>query len=441
MTLKASELLEKFIEAEKISLQGFDMPHMPTLGSGYEEITKQGLYQDFAIPKDLDLRVVSGFICIGDEMLAEQIDCMLVHGEGERYGLTNQFKYSIEKVLCIFEVKKTLRKSDYTDAMQHLANIRRKSADHFEYRLENESYEPDIEHARKRFSELTGKIAPKRYLDIHSLSTTDGILFYTLVQELLSPVTIIHGYEGYKTEKGLRDVFTNILFEALESGDRSMGVPSIPTLVTSNNFSLVKAGGNPFLVVNDKNEWVTVFSTRHSSAKLILELVWFKIGAYFNAKMPWDDGLHMDSAQPLLVAKPTGKDGCWGWEYRTSEFKEKHMVREDDNLWSPSPIGKAGTSVISIMAMQGGFILLDKSLEKYLKDEHETTIDQVVDELIRTRNFMLDGEFLRPIHHQILLITNDDESGFVAHEADRFDLWCADNDVPPNYMSLWLLED
>lgn len=34
---KASELLEKFIKAESEKLQGIKMPHMPTLGSAYEE--------------------------------------------------------------------------------------------------------------------------------------------------------------------------------------------------------------------------------------------------------------------------------------------------------------------------------------------------------------------------------------------------------------------
>lgn len=106
MIRKASELLEEFIAVEKRKLDGFHMPHMPTLGTAYEEITKQGIYQDFAIPKHLDLHVVSGFISVGGEMLTEQIDCMLVHGEGERYGLTQQHKYDINSVLCIFEVKK-----------------------------------------------------------------------------------------------------------------------------------------------------------------------------------------------------------------------------------------------------------------------------------------------------------------------------------------------
>ena len=107
MIKKASELLESFIQEETKKLKEFNMSHMPTLGTAYEEITKQGIDREFIIPKELNLKLVSGFIIIGKELCPEQIDCMLVNGEGERYGLTEQYIYPIEQVLCIFEVKKT----------------------------------------------------------------------------------------------------------------------------------------------------------------------------------------------------------------------------------------------------------------------------------------------------------------------------------------------
>lgn len=438
MIRKASELLKEFIEVEKTKLEGVDMPHMPTLGTAYEEITKQGIYQDFAIPKNLDLRVVSGFISIGGEMLAEQIDCMLVHGDGRKYGLTQQFIYDIESVLCIFEVKKTLRKPDYIDAMQHLAKIRRKFADNFEERL-NEGYEPDITYARRRFSQLTGKVAPEEYLGIHNLSKADGLLFYVLVQESLAPITIIHGYEGYKTEKGLRAVFSDILEEAWETGGGGFGIPSIPTLVTASNFCLVKGSGVPFVVVKNKDEWVPVFSTRHNSAKLILELIWSKIGSYFNVKMPWDDGLHMDSIQPLLIAKAGELNGQAGWVYKIEEYKEAQMKREDDNVWAPSKLGEAEISAINIMAMHGGYLRLDDGMNEYLKGDYGLSVDQVAEALVFTREFMRDGEYVRPIHKHTFVITNDDGTGFVASEQNRFDLWCAENEIEPHYMSIYFL--
>jgi hypothetical protein len=78
---------------------------------------------------------VSGFISIDGNLLPQQIDGMLVCGDGQQYGRTKEFIYPIDQVLCIFEVKKTLKKSDYIDAFDHLRIIRSKYEKYFESRL------------------------------------------------------------------------------------------------------------------------------------------------------------------------------------------------------------------------------------------------------------------------------------------------------------------
>lgn len=55
MISKVSELLELFIQEETKKLGTVSMPHMPTLGSAHEEITKQGIDKNFAIPKALNI--------------------------------------------------------------------------------------------------------------------------------------------------------------------------------------------------------------------------------------------------------------------------------------------------------------------------------------------------------------------------------------------------
>ena len=47
MIKHASEILEKFIAVESKRAEGMKMPHMPTLGSAYEEIPKQGIDNRF----------------------------------------------------------------------------------------------------------------------------------------------------------------------------------------------------------------------------------------------------------------------------------------------------------------------------------------------------------------------------------------------------------
>lgn len=439
MITKASELLELFIKEETRKLSGINMAHMPTLGSAYEEVTKQGIDQAFSIPKFLDLSVVSGFISVGADMLPEQIDCMLVHGSGKKYGLTEQYIYDIENILCIFEVKKTLRKQDYIDAIEHLASIRKKFANNFEHKLVNETYEPDISIARRHFAQITGKTAPAHYSLIHSLPEDEGVLFYCLVQESLAPVSIIHGYDGYKTENGLRTAFIDILEEKrFEDGSR-IGIPSIPSLVTSGQYALVKANGIPFITVRGKDEWVSVFSTRHNAAKLILELVWSKISSFFDIKMPWGDGLHMDNVEPLLISKVVKAGEKVGWMYNTLEPKEKNLKREDDIIWEPSRLEAPEVSSIQIMAMRGGYLAIDNGIDEYLTKKYKTSIEDVVDTLVSTMLFMKDGEYLRPIHSLTHMVTMDDGSGYICCERDRFDLWCEENGIAPHYINLVLM--
>lgn len=439
MIRKASELLELFIREETRKIAGVKMPHMPTLGSAYEEVTKQGIDRDFSIPKHLDLSVVSGFIAIGGEILPEQIDCMLVYGGGERYGLTGQYIYDIESVLCIFEVKKALRKQDLIDAIQHLASVRKKFAAHFERRLIGEGYEPNISWARKHFSQITGKNAPELYRGIHDLPENEGILFYCLVQETLAPVSIIHAYDGYKTEQGLRSAFLDILEEKKESG-LGVGIPSIPSLVTSGKYCLVKGNGIPFLAITEKDQWVSVFSTRHNSAKIILETIWSKISLFFDIKMPWNDGLHMDNIEPLLIAKAIRVGDKAGWMYNSVESKEKHLKRDDDNFWSPDYLTHAEVSAVQIMAMHGGYLSLDEGINEYLENSYGKSIQEVAESLVLTRLFMRDGDHIRPVHAHTHLVIDGDGGGYVCCEIERFDIWCEKKGIAPHYISLFFME-
>lgn len=440
MLLKSSELLEKFIECEVNNLAGIKMPHMPTLGSAYEELTKQGLFQDFAIPKQLDLRVVSGFIEVGGETLPEQIDCMVVHGEGRKYGLTDQCFYDIYQVLCIFEIKKNLGRRDYSDAISHLAKIRSKFADHFEHRLIEDGYEPDVKLARKWFAQITGRSAPEHYKQIHLLSKSDGLLFYCLVQESLAPVAIIHGYEGYTTEEGIRKAFLKILEDSITNG-KPIGMPGIPGLVTSNNFSIIKGNGTPFIGCRNLGEWIAVVSSRHNVVKLILEIVWSKISHYFKIGMPWEDGLHLDNLQPLLIAEAFEIEDSAGWKCIPVEEKEKNLIREDNNTWKPAELSAPAITLTNLMFLRGGYLEIEDDLREYILEKYGVALQNVLDELINTKEFMTEGFYIRPIHSSTHVVTHDDGTGLAAHERERFDLWCEANGVEPFYTTIVFIEE
>ena len=436
MISKASELLEEFIKEESIKLQEFDMPHMPTLGSAYEEITKEGVASDFSIPKHLGLKVVKGFISIAGTMLEEQIDCMLVHGEAKKYGLTDQYIYPIEQVLCVFEVKKTLRKEDLHDSYNHLKGIKHKFSEHFENLLEAGEYEPNIVPARKIFSQITGSVAPESYLDLHKLPEDEGMIFYTLVQETLAPLSIIHGYSGYKTERGLRTAFIDFLEETKNSDNREYGVSSIPTLVTSSHFSLVKANGLPFVAPNSNREWVVVLSSKSNPAKLILKLLWSKISVFYDVTMPWGNDLDVEKLIPLLTAVPKYEtDIGSGWLYRSEEYKGTHLKEHDElSKWKPNKISKEVVSAIGLMAFRGGYLSLVDGTTEYLVKKYDLERDDIKEKLLETIEFMIDGSDIRPINRSTYLLTDEDGSGWVSSDIGRFDQWCSEEGMGKHYL-------
>lgn len=122
--------------------------------------------------------------------------------------------------------------------------------------------------------------------------------------------------------------------------------------------------------------------------------------------------------------------------YNSVEFKEKRLKRDDDNIWEPAILGKAEISAINIMAMRGGYLPLDEGMNEYLTSEHGVTAVEVGQNLIATRLFMRDGEYIRPILSHTHVVTLGDNTGYASSERDRLDLWCDRNGIQPHYLNL-----
>ncbi|HHA1451863.1 hypothetical protein FHW31_000372 [Enterobacter asburiae] len=439
MIEKASELLERFIEIERSELFKVEMPHMPTLGSAYEEITKQSIDQNFIIPKGLSLKVVSGFISINDKILSNQIDGMLVHGEGKRYGRTSDFIYPIDQVLCIFEVKKTLNKSDYADAFDHLRLIRKEFAKYFELKLKDPSFNPDVSIPGKHFSQITGREAPAFYRDIHSLSRTDAILFYALVQESLAPSSIIHGYGGYSTEYGMRNAFFDILTEKSKLSGEGFGVPSFPTLVTTNNISIVKAHGMPFLGINKNQQWAALVSMRDNAARIMLEIIWSKIAFYFDVKMPWGNDPKNEILAPFLYAIPVHQDGRTGWKFRYVEMKESELKKREFLIdWEPERIDEKVLAVFNCMLINGGYIH-EVDLASIAED-HNVSQKDLIKDIMSLFLFKKINQYIRPISSSVFLATDANGFSYLTSNRENLDIWCDKKGLAKDYIHLMIIE-
>lgn len=441
MIKDASELLQQFMAAERRVVDGIPMHHMPTLGAAYEAIVKEGINQRFVIPNGIGLRVVSGFVSVGGTMLAPQLDCMLVDGEGARYGLTDQFIYPIEQVLCILEVKKTLGKADLLDAMDHLGTIKRAISDYLGTLLEGERLTADLSALRIHYSQISGLAAPASVAEINRMQLAPGILFHSLLVDHLAPATVILGFDGHRTEEGLREAFISILESRVGAG-RGFGIPSLPSLVLSSEVSLVKANGMPYICKWLDNDWVAVASVRNNPARMLLEIVWTKIGLHYGIAMPWNDGLDMENLYPLLTAFPHVQGDAAGWRYELFERKEKTLRSRPAMTWRPAEISVAAMTMLNLLVFRGGMVRADdEDLSGYLFGKHGKTLEVVLAELIGTGYFMRERGFVRPIHGATMMLEHDDETGHIAHDQAKFDEWCEKQGIEPHYMTLIFVED
>lgn len=441
MIRMASELLERFVAAERSAVEQVQMAHMPTLGAAYEAIAKEGINKNFVIPPGLGLEVVSGFVSIAGTRLPQQIDCMLVVGNGERYGLTDYFTYPIGQVLCILEVKKALEKADLKDAMEHLASIKKAHSEHIAQSLERGAFVSANDAAlRTHFSQIFGLAAPPTARDGLALGAVDWIKYFTLLQDHMSPATIVLGFEGHETEKGLRNAFVDVIESSIGT-ETTFGVPSLPSLVLAGAYSLVKTNGLPYICKRSDNTWIAVVSARENPARMLLEIIWTKIAHHFGLQMPWGDGLEMERLSEVLAATAHAENGAAGWKYEFFDRKERRLRERPALSWHPAALSAAATTAFTLMAAKGGVLAADdKELDGYLTRTHGVRLQAVLNELVGTGYFMREGNGVRPIHQVTFQLTGDDETSHIAHDREKFDEWCAGNRRDAAYLTLIYLE-
>jgi hypothetical protein len=93
------------------------------------------------------------------------------------------------------------------------------------------------------------------------------------------------------------------------------------------------------------------------------------------------------------------------------------------------------------MAIKGGYLTYNDSTFEYICKEHGINSDELRRQLLSTKEFMEEGDRIRPINATTYLLTEEDESGWVSSERERFDQWCSTKNKTPRYMVLMLLEE
>lgn len=419
MIVESSKILKMFIEREVKKIENDEQPHMPILGTAYEKITEEGINFSGVIPEGAAVKMVSGQIMIGNELIPNQIDSMLVFGKGKRYGLTDTYKYPAEQVLAIFEVKKTLNGDALIDAIEHLHEINIKIKKYF---MEKRIFRiTDNSHALEMFKIMTKKhILPETKYS--QLSGTDREILNMLVNETSLPMLIIHGYGGYSQKTWIKKGFESAL-----SKIDDFDINGLPSLITTPDISLVKGMGFPYRANSNPYEFPLYFSTFENQAKLLLECIWSKISERFNCAMPWGDNLKYAKLEMYLSLLFDSSN------YNNTSLSKvdpdflKKFKNTNEAIWTPVEIKNEIFDIIKFIA-ENRIIKVSKIneiCEKYKKDK-----DSVVSTVLTLNCFDIDDqETIRPFQNDWGIYIQWHNNGLLFDDHRKFEIYKLKNNM------------
>lgn len=354
MIRTVADFLHQLMEAEVARLDAVDIEHGPTIGDMYEGLSADLLRR--AVPEQLGLQVVEGFITDGLGNRSGQIDCMLVRGTGEPIPYTNAFVWPVKDVIAVFEIKKTLYHDDLVDAFAKLRAV--KDLDRaYKVSLRERVGTVDIRSAQRAFAETTRLVAPS-YEKLSVLSLTHQLIFHTLVGEQLGPVGIVVGYHGYESEKAYRESLLRHLGEEINT--RGYGPGSFPQLMISGRYSLGKANGQPYSARMHGEWWPFYFSSRVNPLLLLLEYVWTRLDLEFGIGGLWGEDLSLEKLSPFLLTQAGEDGGRIGWRHEWVDLDEVELAGSDGlEPWQPEFLSTEQFVVITRLC-EGHRVFLDE---------------------------------------------------------------------------------
>ncbi|MDM3867511.1 hypothetical protein QF204_04895, partial [Proteus faecis] len=419
-----AELLQAFKNEETAKLDVYELNHGPTIGDMYEGLSKDILSQ--AIPPQLNLKIVEGFVTDGKQFLSGQIDCMLVRGEGERIPYTNSYKWHVKDVLVVFEVKKNLYSKDLIDSFYKLRQI---STSYFKYLLDGNQEKNktvDLSPSYKTFSQITGITAPP-YHHRETLSPENELIYTSIFMEQLMPVKIVLGYDGFSSEFSLREGLIKFIED--EGKGEGYGVPSFPQLIICGKYSLVKHNGRPYSSALRDGYWDFMTSSKTNPILLMLELIWTKLSLEFDIDMPWGDDLEIENFNEFLRAKPVIKSDTGGWILNYPVLSKDNLEsRKESKEWEPTEVTSSVYAIFNHLVKHNISITDPDFVEFAIHDFG--SIDECIKQIISTNIVSFNGKSLSLLSDKLIVsILSDGRFVIAENSSGLFDLWLEKNDI------------
>jgi hypothetical protein len=417
MITSFAEFLEQLQAKEAELLAAEAVQHAPTIGDMYEGLTRELVGR--AIPKELNLRLIDGFILGVDGKHSHQTDAMLVKGNrGRQLPKTDTWEWPIADVLAVFEVKKNLYGNELTDSIKKMQTISLQQKE-----LLSENRQVHLGPSNSAFARLMGRSPESGELD--DLASATGELLRTIAHEQLAPVRVVFGYDGYVDEIGLRNGF----LDALEKVPDGLAGPAVlPNLIVCRTNALLKLNGHPYIVPElDDGQWHIFGSTREAPMVLLLELLWTRLSNEFQARFPVDDTLKMEAIAPLLCGKPIVDRDQRGWMFYAKTLTRKQLAEIETQHWTPFEVSLE-ENVVFAMAMNHGGLALDDEDLLDAADQYGLNLSEFADRLVAARLFSWKSTGLaHPISDTIHQAISPDGRFWLSANNDLLRLWITEN--------------
>lgn len=357
----------------------------------YEGLTRELLQH--SIPVGLDLQVVSGLVIDGRGGTSGQIDCMLVRGKGASVPYSpGIYQWHVKDVIAVFEVKKTLSARDMADAYLHLRDVLNTYVNWSQTATNRTSV--DLRPTSRAYAQAVGEVAPG-WTEWPKMPADKLQILRTMMADQIAPLRIIFGYEGYSTERGLREGFLAYLGQNVNA--RGFGPQSLPSLVVAQSASLVKLSGHPYFAPRQANgHWPIMASSHHNPLRFVLELLWTRLSYDYPMAPLFGDDLDEEVFAPLLDAEfveSAASPGSWGWGYHTHELRKNQLAAGPDRKsWSPVVLDATQFVIISQLCRED--IDADNPDFRNFLEREKLDAEAFIDGLIATTLVARNGRFL-----------------------------------------------
>jgi len=355
-----ADLLRELMVKEAAELDDEAVKHGPTIGTMYEGLTRDVL--DRVIPAEIDVRVVDGFVKGVDGNLSPQIDAMVVTGEGYQIPYTSNFVWPIADVIAVFEVKKTLYAGDLKDAFGKLRTVKRMSESYVQGGVQVVA-SPSF----RAFARTTGYY-PRSIAAVDELPEELAYIFHTILAEQLAPVRVILGYHGYVDEDGLRK---GVLGYLQDQGGfaAGFGASSMPNLIIARSNSILKMDGHPYAAPLRDGWWHLLVSNPENPLRLLIELLWTKLGDRFGDIFPGDDDLELERLAPFLDARFQHVTDKLGWAYHYNHLSKEQMAGTPAPNWDPEAVNTCEMVIQLQLARLGSIDVRDTEFRSFVSEE------------------------------------------------------------------------